>query len=313
MKITQRYLILCLIFCGCFVLLFADHGTRLASAYEITDQDGLTHSFTAPFKRIISLYPAHTENLAAMGAEKALIGISSSDTYPESILHKDKFSYHDTIEKFISARPDCVLIRPMIRRSAGTLVEKLQKFGVTVISLQPTTPEELYDYWHQLGLISGQITNSSLITKAFKDRLGHLTAEVQSIPQAERPVVYFESIHTRMKTFSPDSIAIFCLESAGGLNAAPDALPRRNSNIAGYSKERILSLAHTIDVFLAQSGRMNNITVDQIISEPGFGAIKAIQQNQVYLVDEHLVSRPTPRLLEGISYIQKLLYKTVDS
>ena len=68
-----------------------------------------------------------------------------------------------------------------------------------------------------------------------------------------------------------------------------------------------------IDVFLAQSGRMNRVSRSQIINEPGFGAIKAIQNDRVYLVEEHLVSRPTTRLLEGITHINKLLYNEHDS
>ena len=111
-----------------------------------------------------------------------------------------------------------------------------------------------------------------------------------------------------MRTFSPESISIFCLTAAGGVNVADDAVSRRGTNIAGYSKERILARAEEIDVYLAQSGRMNRITVAEIIKEPGFGAIKAVRDGRVYLIDEHLVSRPTPRLLVGIKTLQQLLY-----
>ena len=59
---------------------------------------------------------------------------------------------------------------------------------------------------------------------------------------------------------------------------------------------------------LAQSGRMNRITVSEIMAEPGFGAIKAVRDGRVYLIDEHLASRPTARLLSGIRIIHDLLY-----
>jgi iron complex transport system substrate-binding protein len=101
---------------------------------------------------------------------------------------------------------------------------------------------------------------------------------------------------------------MFCLETAGGINIANDAVPRSNSNIAGYTKERILQHADIIDVFLAQRGRMNPVTVEMIKEEPGFGAIKAVRNDRVYLVDEKLVSRPTPKLIEGMYLIHRLLY-----
>jgi iron complex transport system substrate-binding protein len=307
-----RYLLLATVFI-CSLLGGTATGPRSAFSYELTDQDGIIHSFDKPFQRIISLYPAHTENLAELGAQDSLIGIFSGDKYPHSILDKPRFSYHDSIEKFISAQPDCILIRPMIRRSAQNLIDKLQKYGITVISLQPTTVDELYNYWYHLGLISGKTSSSSEMTESFRNRLETITRPVAAIPLIDRPVVYFEAIHSRMKTFSPHSIAVFCLEAAGGINIAVDAFPRKNSNIAAYSKERILFHANDIDFFLAQSGRMNSITVSEIINEPGFGAIKAIKNNRVYLIDEHLVSRPTTRLLDGITQLNRLLYSNLDS
>lgn len=309
---SNKYLLAAAIFI-CSLLGGTDGAVRTVFSHELIDQDGVVHTIDRPFQRIISLYPAHTENLVEMGAEDSLIGIFSGDTYPESILVKPRFSYHDSIEKFISAQPDCILIRPMIRRSAQNLIEKLQKYGITVISLQPTTVDELYAYWNHLGIISGKSRNASAMTQSFKKRLEAITSLVNTIAVADRPVVYFQAIHSRMKTFSPHSIAIFCLEAAGGINVATDAVPRRNSNIAGYSKERILSHAKDIDFFLAQSGRMNSISVSEIVKEPGFGAIKAIQNDRVYLIDEHLVSRPTTRLLDGITYINGLLYSNFQS
>ena len=296
---------LLVIVCTLMFLLIAVSG----QATVITDSDGVEHRFEAPFKRIISLYPAHTENLVEMGGEDNLIGISTADTYPPSVLAKPRFSYHDSLEKFIAARPDCILIRPMIAHATPNLVNKLRHYGITVISLQPTSIKELFSYWENLGSISGAKAGARDMILAFQAGLDKMNEQVKLIPEAKRPRVYFEAIHARMKTFSPDSIAMFCLRSAGGINVATDADPRRSTNIAAYSKERILARAEEIEVFLAQYGRMNRISVEEIVNEPGFGAIAAIRSGRVHLVEEHLVSRPTTRLLEGIETINRLLYR----
>lgn len=280
----------------------------LSMGYEFTDSSGTTHHFSRPAERIISLYPAHTENLAEIGAAQSLIGISSADTHPDSILHKQMFSYHDSLEKFIDADPDCILIRPMVERASPNLIKKLRDYGITVVSLQPTSIHELYEYWRALGGISGQTAGAEAMIARFQDGLAGIRARVEQIPVQRRPKVYFEAIHARMRTFSPESIAIFCLDAAGGINIAADAVSRRGTNIAGYSKERILARGSEIDVFLAQSGRMNRISIDEIVDEPGFKAIRAVRDGQVYLIDEHLVSRPTTRLLLGIRLIHNYLY-----
>lgn len=308
--VARRYRTLYSLILAIVCVSFAVH---VKQAYSLTliDHDGERHHFDEPFKRIISLYPAHTENLVEMGASETLIGISTSDNFPASILEKPRFSFRDTVEKFIAARPDCILIRPMIRNSASNLVRKLEEYGITVISLQPTSGPELYSYWNLLGMISGYRSEASQMSEKFRLRLMELSQKVNAVPLSSRPRVYFEAIHSRMKTFSPQAIAIFCLESAGGINVAADAVPRNNTNIASYGKEKILSHAQTIDIYLAQSGRMNRITVDDIVSESGFAAIKAVSNNRVYLIEENLVSRPTTRLIDGMWQINKLLFQTM--
>lgn len=288
------------------VVLFTIPG--IASAFQLTDQDGVVHRIAHPYSRIISLYPAHTENLLAMGAASKLIGISTSDSGTGFPKDKERFSYHDSAEKFIAARPDCILIRPMISNSKAALIEKLRKFGITIISLQPHSIAELHEYWRNLGRLSDCSDAAEEMITRFNEDLDRLKAKTANIDVNHRPKVYFESIHSRMKTFSPESIAIFCLTAAGGVNIARDAEPRRGTNIASYSKERILARAGETDVFLAQVGRMNPIDRNSIINEPGFGAIKAIRDDRILLIDEKLVSRPTVKLLEGIARIQAFLY-----
>ena len=143
----------------------------------------------------------------------------------------------------------------------------------------------------------------------FQNVSSNYKAVTSSIAVKKR--VYFESIHSKMKTFSPDSMAIFALETAGGINVAGDAAPVRKTNIAAYGKERILSRAAQIDVYLAQYGAMNRPTVAMIKNESGFKAIKAVKGNQIFIIDEQIVSRPTLRLLEGIQKIGKILYPDV--
>ncbi len=272
----------------------------------VTDDMGRNITVNAPFTRIISLYAGHTENLFSLGLDSEIIGVSPSETYPEKALTKPVFSYHDDLEKFLAARPDLVLIRPMIDRGYARLVANLEKNGITVVSLQPGNLDEIYRYWQKLGVLTGRDTEAGRLVAGFKESLEAIDKSIQGI--TPRKKVYFEAIHDRMKTFSPDSMAILAVESAGGINVATDAEPVRETNIAAYGKERILSHAAEIDVFLAQSGPMNHVTIEMIQNEPGFSAIKAVQARRIYLIDEVLVSRPTVRLLEGIRTIEKILY-----
>jgi len=272
----------------------------------IIDQSGSEIQVTTPFKRIISLYGAHTENLLALGCDKEIIGVSPKTVFPPEAQHRPAFHYREDAEKFLAAGPDLVLIRPMIARGYPRLVERLQASGITVVSLQPGDVTEMFLYWRILGLLTGRREKAEAMVREFQGKVAAFRALSEGIEPKKR--VYFESIHAKMKTFSADAMAVYALECAGGINLAADALPALGSNIADFGKERILARGDKIDVYLAQIGPMNRPTIETIRNEPGFQVIRAVRSGDIYLIDETLVSRPTLRLLEGITAIGRILY-----
>ncbi len=283
-----------------------------AEAATITDADGRTVRFDQPFRRIVSLYAAHTENCFALGLDQEVIGVGRTDDYPPAkVAVRPRFSYREDAERIIAARPDLVLVRPMISRGYPAFIDKLRRAGIVTVSLQPRSVEEMFAYWRTLGLLTGRQEAAEEMIRRFQEGLAAIRRRVATVAEKERKRVYFEAIHRKMKTFSPTSMAIFCLEAAGGINVAADARSVRATNIAAYGKERILARGEEIDVFLAQVGRMNRVTREQILAEPGFTAIKAVRRGAVYLIDERLVSRPTLRLLLGIERIASLLYPSL--
>lgn len=296
---TKRCLLLLAVLLGL-------NGWHPLSAATLVDQDGNKITYATPFKRIISLYPAHTENLLALGLDQELIGVSAGDAAVAR--GKKQFRATDNPEKFMAAKPDLILIRPMISRAHPQLLSQLKEAGITIISLQPTGIEEMFSYWQTLGDLSGRASQAAAMIRTFQSELAAIQQTRDKVPVAARPRVYFESIHARMKTFAPTSMAVFVLENGGGVNIAADAMAKNATNIADYGKERILSHAADIDIYLAQQGQMNRVTRAMIEDEPGFQAIKAIQEGNIFLIDEELVSRPTMRLLQGIRQVRQLLY-----
>ncbi len=272
----------------------------------IIDQAGRKITVSKPFKRIISLYGAHTENLFALGLDKEIIGVTKHEVYPGLALSKPVFSYHDGPEKFLAAAPDLVLVRPMIDRGYPQLMQRLEQNGIAVLSIQPATVDEMFLYWKILGILTGRQNKAMEMINYFTQSVS--TFKDLGSRVRNRKKVYFEAIHKKMKTFSSNSMAVFALETAGGINIAKDAEQVRNTNIAAYGKEKILSHASEIDVFLAQYGAMNRPSVSLIKNEPGFSIIKAVRNGEIYLIDEMTVSRPTLRLLDGIYKIGNILY-----
>lgn len=290
------------IICTC-CLLFAQ--APFSFAASITDSENRTLNFSQPFTRIISLYPAHTANLLELGLDKEIVACGQGDS---QLPGRPTVRFQDDPERLLALKPDLVLIRPMISRGYPNLVRILEQNKVRVVSLQPTEADELFQYWQDLGKLTGHEKEADAMVASFNKRLAAMKASLDAIPQEKRKRVYFEAMHEQMKTFAPTSMAMFVLEAAGGVNVAADADRMRETNIAAYGKERILAKAEQIDLYLAQSGRMNPVSVEDIVQEPGFAVIKAIRERQVFLVAEEMVSRPTMGLLDGIAFVKSLLY-----
>jgi len=307
---SRKFTLTALLFISLLFLTFAPVWAAGGDGVKtIHDSQGNTISIEKPFSRIISLYSAHTENLCSIGAASQLVGISRSDDYPEDILSKPRFSYREDPEKFIAHKPDLILIRPMVERSYPQFIKKLRAAGITVISLQPTNIDGMLDYWKTLGVITGHEQEATALANKFTAEINNVNNEIAHIPESKRPKVYFEAIHSKMKTFAETSIGIFIVETAGGINIASDASRVRSTNIAYFGKEKLLSRGAEIDIFLSQHGRMNPVTKEIIINEPGFKAIRAIRENKIYLIEEQLVSRPTIRILEGIEKLRVIFFK----
>lgn len=279
-----------------------------ALAEQMADDVGTTFFFEKPYKRIISLYAAHTENLFNLGLDNEIIGVTKNEDYPYQALQKPNFSTRDGVEKFLAAKPDLVLIRPMQHRGYPGLFNALKKQGIRVLAYQPNTIEEMYTYWRKLGRLTGREPQAERMVGDFKEGVESALQRLERIPRQKRPKVFFESIHKKFATFAPGSMPIFVMETAGGVNIAYDARSRHGTNIASYGLERMLRKGAHIDVYLAQYGAMNRIEIKRIMNGPAASRIKAVRDRNVFLVDEHLVSRPTMRLLKGINTVHRLLH-----
>lgn len=203
---------LLLIFVLGICLLPGDGGVRAADRTEIVDQMGRRLSVVRPYERIISLYAAHTENLFALGLDAGIIGASRSETYPPPALERPIFSYREDPERLLAVRPDLVLTRPMIDGGYPHFVARLEQMGITVASLQPTAPEQIFDYWRDLGRLTGRQRAADALVGRFEVALAAFRELTRDVAPKKR--VYFEAIHRRMKTFSPSHLAIWAVEPA---------------------------------------------------------------------------------------------------
>ena len=275
------------------------------SNIKIISESGKIVDLTKPHTRIISLYGAHTDVLVSIGAKENLIGVEKSS----SDLGIEVFSFKDSVEKFISAKPDLILVRPMIRDRFSGLIRSLNNANITVVTIKPKKFEEIDNYWMTLGKLSGHENESVQYIKDFYIDLAELKNKADSIPIEKRKTVFFEARHKNNQTTSLEGIPSYILKVLNIENIAYDAVPtKKGSSVANFPKELLLSRGEKIDIYISQYGAMNRSTIDIIKKAAGYNAIRAVRENKIYIIDEYDVSRPTGGLLEGIKKIGHIVY-----
>ncbi|PAB57951.1 ABC transporter substrate-binding protein [Anaeromicrobium sediminis] len=312
-KISIVFLALCIIFtfsaCGKNVPSTAT--VKEEANIQIVDDMNNTISMDKPAKRIISLYSAHTENLFALELSDEIVGVGKSDAYPYEVTKKNVFDYKSDPEKVIAEDPDLVLIRPFINKSKPEFVEALKNAGINVVSLYPDSFEKFPEYIMKLGILTGKED----MAKNKLDKFNEDIEELRKVTENMNPKtkVFFESTETNYRTITPNSMAAHAIEYAGGENVASDAVAmRKGTTIASYGIERILEKAEDIEVYISQRGAMNSGgNLHSISIRPGFDAIKALQDERVYTINEKLVSSPTFRFVKGVKELSRMFYPEI--
>jgi len=295
---------LLLILLTLFILLpaaLADAEAPENTEIRFTDARGKEIILEKTAEHIISLYSAHTENLYALGAGNLLIGGSNSEVYPEEATLLPVYHYREDPEKVIAAMPDLVLVRPMIERVAPEYIEALERAGLTVASIYPDTADEFDDYIRTLALITGAEETAELL---ITDRHARIAALAEQNKDLAPVKVFFETSADPLRTLTPEALAATSVALAGGELVTDDAPENPGSSMVEYPVEKLIEKADQIEVYAAQLGGMNKtVTYEDILTRPGYMAIRAVQNGHVLVIDEKLVASPTFRQLDGVELL----------
>lgn len=105
-----------------------------AESYTYTDDYGMEIDVPRCPKRVVSLSPAVTEIVFALGGDSLLVGRTEFCTYPEraALIENIGGISNLNIEKVLSLNPDLIIAGSMIPRK---VVEQFEKMGVPLVSV----------------------------------------------------------------------------------------------------------------------------------------------------------------------------------
>lgn len=270
----------------------------------VSDAFGKQVSLESPAQRVISLAPSNTEILYAIGAGDQVVGRDAFSDFPveaQALTDIGGGFGALNIEAIVALDADLVLAADL------TPPEQIQAFedlGLTVFSLpNPNNFEELYDNLRVVAQLTGQEKTAEDIIQSLQDRVADVERAISQIES--RPLVFYELDASDVNapfTAGPGTFIDYLIQAAGGDNLG--------SSMEGawvqVSVEELIT--RNPEIIILGDYTWGGITSEMVSSRSGWEVIDAVKNNQVYTFDDNLVSRPGPRLVEGLEVLAKLLH-----
>lgn len=260
----------------------------------ITDDASRTVTIASQPKRIVSLAPANTEMLYSLGIFDRVVGVTTFDDYPAEVSKVAKVGDFMTpnLEAIAAAKPDVVLVTGGVQ--AETL-GKLEDLGVPVVVIDPQTLDGVYDAIGKVAEICGVPAKGMEVVGKMKAEL----ADIEQTLQGTKPARAFIEIGWNpLFTAGKGTLLDELLTKAGGTNIVTE------NGYVSYSVEQLVK--DQPEVYLGTLSSIGNF--DAMKKRPGYSALGAVKDGRVYELDDDLVSRPGPRVIEGIRLIAAALH-----
>lgn len=275
-----------------------------ATSIPTSQPDDLAGQPAAPAARIVSLAPSNTEILFALGAGSQVVGRDSFSDYPPEALHVADMGGGFMVlnmELIVSEKPDLVLASPL---TPPEQLADLENVGLNVhVVPNPMTFDDLYANLKSVAALTGHAPEGAALIAALQSRVEAVTSQVAGAAQS--PLVYYELDATDPNapyTAGPGTFVQLLIESAGGVNLGAELA----SEWVQVSVEELL--ARQPDLIVLGDYTYGGVTPAQVRARAGWDALNAVQQDRIFTFDDNLVSRPGPRLVDGLEAMAQLLH-----
>ncbi len=266
----------------------------------ITDDDGVAVTLDSPPQRIVTFAPSATEIVFALGLGDRLVGVSGAfDDYPAAAKRIDEiggagdFGVDPNIEKVVSLRPDLFLTI-----SGGEQWKKrLRDLGVPVFTTDSTDLADVFHDIETVGRLTGTVDAADAVVSRMRGEAADVEGRVAGDPEVS---CFYEVYYPPLTTVGPDTFIGDLLARAGCRSVSAQA----KSDYPQWSVEDLVRQDPQVYLVSSESGA----SPKAVASRPGFDAVAAIAAGRVVPIDADLVSRPGPRVVDGLRLLARALH-----
>jgi iron complex transport system substrate-binding protein len=290
--------------------LYQTEKTNSAPLSIIDDYDRNVTITEYPPQRIVSLAPSCTEIIFALNLESKLVGVDNYEYYPPEI--QEKIDSHNitkvgqyaliSIETIVDLEPDLIIAAMRVQYP---IIENLEAVDQPAMIIYPQNFDDVLADISLIGEATGQIEEAEAVVTDIQERAQDIADKTQDAP---RPRVYIEySFNGGYQSFGSGSFADELINKAGGQNIFTDS---PSAYIATSSEEVIVSNPEIIIIAKGAMSEAAGLTPETIRNRPGWSEIYAVQNNQIYEIDERFLL-PGPAMIDGLESIAEIVHPEI--
>jgi len=256
-------------------------------------------------RRIVSLIPATTEMLFAMGAGNRLVGVSSYDRFPPAVdkLPRVGGLLDPNVERLLKLQPDLVLVYD----TQADLKQQLARAAIPVFPYVHRGLADITQTLRALGERVGAKAAADTAARRIEERLAAVKARVAGRPRPRTLLVFAREAGSLRQVNASAGYGFLhdLLELAGG----SDVLGDMNRQSVQMSTEMILTRAPDVIIELRYGDALkpSELEAERRVWN-ALPSVPAVRNNRVYLLggDEFVV--PGPRIVLAAEQFARALH-----
>jgi iron complex transport system substrate-binding protein len=175
----------------------------------------------------------------------------------------------------------------------------LNDLGLSVYGINPKGFDGVINTIHHLGEIVGKRDEERKIVTAMRTKRENILALTQSLP---KPRVFFQVGEAPIITVGRETLANDLIRLAGGRSISENEA----INYPHYSIETIMLKAPEVIIISSMESKRDYL--NSVKKWQNWKSIPAVKMNAIYVVDSNLVDRPSPRIVEGLEAMLRIIH-----
>ncbi len=274
---------------------------------SVTDDEGTSVTLPAEPSKIVSLTPATTEILFALGAGDRVVATDDGSNYPEeAVALPDVATYNSVdVEKVVALEPDLVVAGGLGFTPAES-VTKLRDLKIPVVVIYAPSVDGVLKDIELLGTATGTSPKAQSLTSAMRADMAAVSSAVAG--QSPKPRVFYDVGYDDATgaIYAPadKSFLAEMVTRAGG-----DVITSGSPNTYEIPLEKLIE--KDPQLIILGTNPFYSPTPEIVANRKGWNALTAVKNGDIRPVRDTEITRPGPRLPIGLRTLASAIWPDV--